>query len=246
MKKVIKISQLKSAFTEKEKVYISLRNKEGRLLKDELVRELPKVPIGFKMEKEWFKRSFTFDLLAKYITNKKSPLRIMDLGCGNGWMSGKLIELGHQVTGIDLNIKELEQAARVFVNPSLEFLYADILDKPPLAKFDCIILASSIQYFQELDILIPTLLNYLNIDGEIIIMDSHFYTNKNIESAKNRSNIYFKKMEAIEMRNYYFHHSLDNLEKYNPKYIYKTPQTFIRKILSPNQSVFPILTITRK
>lgn len=71
-------------------LYTKVRNNEGRLLSDEAVLKLlsPSLILrikGMAIQKRSFLR------LEAYLTYKfKGEISILDLGCGNGWMSGQL------------------------------------------------------------------------------------------------------------------------------------------------------------
>jgi 2-polyprenyl-3-methyl-5-hydroxy-6-metoxy-1,4-benzoquinol methylase len=58
----------------------------------------------------------------------KKKLHILDLGCGNGSLCGLLVQLGHEVTGIDLSGSGIEIAKKSF--PECRFIKADIYDLP--------------------------------------------------------------------------------------------------------------------
>lgn len=48
------------------------------------------------------------------------PLRIFDLGCGNGSVAGKLTENGYSVTGVDVSEQGIEQARKAYPNLNLQ------------------------------------------------------------------------------------------------------------------------------
>lgn len=68
-------------------------------------------------------------------------VRILDLGCGNGFIASRLSELGHEVTGIDAAQDGIEIARTAY--PFMDFhrksIYED--DWSPIANesFDCIV-----------------------------------------------------------------------------------------------------------
>lgn len=51
-------------------------------------------------------------------------LDVLDLGCGHGWLSGKLAEAGARVTGVDGSAKLLEKARAA--HPEITFLQHDL------------------------------------------------------------------------------------------------------------------------
>jgi ubiquinone/menaquinone biosynthesis C-methylase UbiE len=144
------------------------------------------------------------------------------VGCGNGWFSGKLAALKNSaVTGADINKTELNQAKRVFSNRSnLCFAEGDLESIEFDKKFDAIIFAASIQYFPFFDRVMGKALSLLNRKGEIHILDSHFYHHKDLEGAKQRSQLYYKSIGCNEMAGFYFHHSLESLRDFNYKLLF--------------------------
>ncbi|MGZ5190064.1 MAG: hypothetical protein ACXWCZ_03535, partial [Flavisolibacter sp.] len=87
-------------------------------------------------------------------------------------------------------------------------------------KFDIIVFAASVQYFQSFRGLMNLTLDLLHEDGEIHILDTHFYTPDNVSAAKERSEIYFKQMGFENMSKLYFHHTLEELESFNYELLY--------------------------
>ena len=125
----------------------------------------------------------------KYLSQKKSKLNILDLGCGNGWLTGQLAkEFEHNYFCIDVNLTELEQAARVFENENITFIYADIFSTSlPANTFDLVIINSALQYFQNISALMKELFFISKTYGEVHIIDTPFYNTNEIMHAKNRT-----------------------------------------------------------
>ena len=188
-------------------------------------------------------RKDSFTRLLKYLHTKKQYLRILDLGCGNAWMSAGLAKEGHEVTAMDLNKTELLQASRVFSKDNLELVYADIFQAPPLGKYDLIIISAALQYFKDTDSLFGQLGNYLKSEGELIIMDTFLYPDTEVKSAQQRSKAYFEKMETDSMEAYYFHHSISLLNKYRHHFLYYPEKTKFNWPFSKQKSPFPIAII---
>ncbi|MCF6306769.1 MAG: methyltransferase domain-containing protein [Flavobacteriaceae bacterium] len=204
--------------------YISVREKEGRILSDQEVYNLPNPLKSNKNFKEWQLRKKSSNRFVSYLKNKDKPLNILDIGSGNGWFSNALAIIEKTtVDAIDINTEELEQAARVFNKENLSFIYVDIFESLPAFKnkYDIITLNASIQYFDNLEKLLKTLKSFLKPNGEIHILDSPFYQDSEIEAAKKRTKDYYKKLGASGMDTYYFHHSDSILKKstilYSPK-----------------------------
>ncbi|HEV8514544.1 MAG TPA: class I SAM-dependent methyltransferase, partial [Cyclobacteriaceae bacterium] len=182
----------KNLFEEK---YIELRKREQRIYSDEVVRNLPEFNKPDSLKDEWAIRKITLKKVTKYLEKKNSKLSILELGCGNGWLSHQLAKsLNAEILGVDVNETELLQGARIFKDyPNLSFLCADIFSADLEKKtFDIILLSSSIQYFADLTLLMNRLLELTKHTGEIHIVDSPIYNSSNESHlAQLRSRDYF-------------------------------------------------------
>lgn len=216
--------------------YIALREKEGRVFKDSELVHLPDVDYDHPHYKEWEMRKKSANRFIEYVKNK-SVKRILDIGCGNGWFTNLIAKNNYaHVFGIDINGVELDQAQRVFKKDNLFFGKGDVFEKIFTDKFDIIVLNSSIQYFPDIDALINRLKEILALHGEIHIIDSPIYeSDKKIIEAKKQTQEYFKKMEAPEMADYYFHHSKTQLANF--KVMFEPNGTF-KKLLGKKDTPF--------
>jgi ubiquinone/menaquinone biosynthesis C-methylase UbiE len=200
-----------------EQLYIDLRLHEKRLYTDEEVAWLPEIGEDHIHREEWAIRKNSCKKLLRYLRHKNRPLKILEVGCGNGWLSYQLSQIRHsRVTGLDVNLPELQQAERVFAAISnLQFVYGDLASFPGFEKFDIIVFAASIQYFPSFPDVMKTSLDHLNEKGEIHIIDSRFYYETDIEDARKRSRDYFHSKGFDKMNAFYFHHSLKELDHFN-------------------------------
>ena len=227
--------------------YQLLRQKEGRIYSDNEVAALPGISATHKYYKEWQMRKFSCSKLVKHLSNYTRPLNILEVGCGNGWLSSKLAAIPNShITGIDVNTEELLQAQRVFPNnTNLNFYKRSLQDGLiPGKRFDIIVFAASIQYFSSLDDALQTASGFLKPAGEIHILDSHFYKQGELASAKKRSDAYYDSIGFPEMSDYYFHHSLDELSWFDYTILY-TPVSFTL-FLSKTKNPFPWICIKPK
>jgi ubiquinone/menaquinone biosynthesis C-methylase UbiE len=219
--------------TEFEQLYIDLRSNEKRIYTDEEVAWLPDVNEDHIHRKEWEIRKTSCQKLTRYLGNKKSSLKILEVGCGNGWLSYQLSQIPYSnIIGLDINLPELQQAERVFADvPNLSFIHGHF-DSPLLEfeKFDVIVLASSIQYFNSFSNVIQTMLGRLNDKGEIHITDSHFYNQTEVGEAKQRSQRYFYGKGFNKMSDFYFHHTVRELDEFNYAILYD-PNSIMNRVL---------------
>lgn len=228
-------------------LYMRLRKKEGRLHSDEVVARLPDFARGHPLTDEWRARSTSASRLTRYLVRQPKPLHILDLGCGNGWLSNLLSQSGHFVTGTDVNRFELRQASRVFsTNPRLSFVEAEADFLPFKAKtFDLILLASVIQYFEDLPALLRLLSSHLKPRGEIHLMDSPLYADEELSDAVQRSRDYFSSLGFPEMAEHYFHHRFSSLGVFNYKILYRPKTSWLRagNFFGQIDSPFPWIVI---
>ncbi|AOW21474.1 class I SAM-dependent methyltransferase [Urechidicola croceus] len=242
-KTVTYLTPIKDSFSDE---YIAIRKKEQRVLTDSEVFKLPNISSENPNNHEWQLRKKTLERFLKYIHTKKN-LSILDLGCGNGWFSNAMTINNNKVVGIDINSIELEQAVRVFTNnKKLQFYYADIfkLENQFKNQFDIITLNACIQYFENFKHTIETIKTFLKEDGELHILDSPFYTSKDINGAKERTKQYYTSLMHPEMSKHYFHHYYENLTDFD--ILYHPKNTIISKFLKPKDSPFIWARLTNK
>ena len=236
--KTITLTQAVNNF---EQEYLAIRKKENRIYTDDEVRLLPGVNAGHIHYSEWLVRKHSCEKLVHYLLRKKKALKILEVGCGNGWLSHKLSLMpGAEVTGIDLNTIELEQAKRVFNCSNLEFIRGTITDINE--QYDIIVFAASFQYFRSAEEILNTACELLKENGEIHIIDTKFYSLTEGIRAAERSRIYFENAGSPGMEDYYFHHALDDLADHRFKIMFD-PEKFINKLFK--QSPFPWIRIKK-
>ena len=213
------------------KAYLQVRELEQRVYTDEVVTQLPYLSKEHAQHQEWNRRQkstqrfldylsvLPFDKLRK--TTKNTSL--LEIGCGNGWFTARCAAHVNQAIGVDVNLQELKQAARLFLKPNLQFLYWDVFSASPFTqKFDIILLNASVQYFPDFKKLKSRLLELSTPNGEIHIIDSPFYQPHEIEEAQKRTKAYYQKMGVEEMANNYHHHDINELVGFESLYVPET------------------------
>jgi len=214
-----------------EDIYFKVREKEGRIYSDKELIQLPYISHHHIYFEEWNLRKKSLRQLMEYLANLNKGLKILEIGCGNGWLSHRLSENpGFQVVGIDPHSEEIDQANRVFKNSNLCFLKGSIENTQLKGElFDIILFAASIQYFPNLETIISKSFDHINPGGEIIIIDSPFYSKDEIQNAKNRTLDYYTRLGYPNMSEFYFHHSLNELHQFQPS-IWYYPNSFLSRI----------------
>lgn len=230
------LSKLQPQFSS---IYLDVREKEERVYSDKVTSKLPNTSTAHKYHKEWCMRQKSTKRIKDYLTQKGKPLKILDLGCGNGWFSNQLAEVPNtEVYGVDINDIELEQAARVFKKETLHFIYLDIFSDESrlLNGFDIITINSCIQYFNDFRKTIDVLNSKLNEHGELHIVDSPFYKTEEINHAKERTLDYYHKLGFPEMAGHYYHHSWNDLFDFDT--LYRPQNSKIKKLLGISDTPF--------
>jgi ubiquinone/menaquinone biosynthesis C-methylase UbiE len=203
-----------------EENYLKIREKEDRVLSDDMVLNLPQTSRDYRHHQEWSLRQVSTKMVIEQLRESHHNLAL-DLGCGNGWFTNKLTGLAENVIGIDMNMHELKQASRVFGNEGLSFCYADVFTADlPKSEFDLITVNAAIQYFPNAEKLISRLLELLTQKGEIHIIDSPFYNADQVTSAVKRTETYFANMGSSEMTKSYLHHTWESLYSFNQKVLF--------------------------
>ncbi len=230
-----------ATFGDFQKNYHEVREKEKRVLSIAEILKLPYVEPTSTDYSLWKTRRHNINRFLKYLSEKKKPLQILDVGCGNGFFTNLMHTQGHSVMGLDVNLVELNQAAEAFEASKITWVYADIFsDDLPEKKFDMITLCSAFHYFENPTQLLRRCKELLHPDGEIHLIDSPFYRETEIEMAKKRSMNYFRSIGNENMHRYYHHNSYKVFDGFDIIFKYK-PNKFRRRIFK--DSPFPWILI---
>lgn len=226
--------------------YLDTRKKEDRIYDDEVVRSLPYLNTDHPQAAEWRLRQKNVTSLLRH-TNQLAAQNILDLGCGNGWLTRQFVQDTRcQVLGLDINEKELLQAQRLFAGKQCHFAYGDVFNAAlPNNYFDLIAVVSCIQYFPDFGQLINCLLNLLAPGGEIHVLDSPIYVEAARQAAQERTRQYYQQQKVPAMQQHYHHHSWEALADFNHQVLYN-PKQFsnrIKRTLGQNLSPFPWILI---
>lgn len=195
-----------------EELYERTRGSERRILSDEQVAQLPDGTDLWNVD-EWRIRARSADRLVRALRGSDLGSRVLEVGCGNGWLSARLQREGHEVLGIDPFTAELEQAARVFPNGPA-FARCDLFEAGlPQEFFDIIVFAASFQYFPDAQKALARASSLLRPSGEIHVMDSVLYRSPVEKTgAEERSRKYYENLGVPEMHTHYHAHAMDDLK----------------------------------
>jgi 2-polyprenyl-3-methyl-5-hydroxy-6-metoxy-1,4-benzoquinol methylase len=233
--------------TDFEQQYLAIRQKEGRIHSDTTVSKLPDVAREHPHYAEWQIRKESCRRLKQHFEKKLSLIKILEVGCGNGWLCHQLAYIpGCDVTGTDINFAELQQAFRVFSHiPNLKFIYGGInAEEIKEEQYDYIVFASSIQYFPSVSTIISEVMQNLRPGGEIHILDSPFYKQEEITVAQKRTEEHYKAIGLPEMAAWYFHHTLNDLQPFSYNTLYAP--SFVNRHILNNKNPFPWIYIKKQ
>jgi SAM-dependent methyltransferase len=109
--------------------------------------------------------------------------KILDVGCGSGWLSEYFARLGYDVTGIDISDDLIRMARERVENVpynldhetslSCRFLTHDIEVEPLPEKFDAVICYDSLHHFENERTVFRHLAAMLDVGGLLFILEGH-------------------------------------------------------------------------
>lgn len=95
---------------------------------------------------------------------------ILDIGCGNGWVSKKLIPLGKKVISLDISPVNTFNAIKDVQHKNHAGLIADVYNLPIKENsIDCIIASEILEHVSDPKTFINSLIKILKKNGELII-----------------------------------------------------------------------------
>lgn len=221
--------------------YYAVRTQEGRVYDDATLAKLPEISASHPLAKEWAIRRHSLNLLMDHLRSLPHGQRILEIGCGNGWMSRHLATLPTvEIIAVDRVEDELNQARRVFPLDNLHFLNVDIFGPElELERFDLIIMAASAQYFPDFEKLILRLRELRKPGAAIHLLDTPFYEAGEVPAAIARTREYYEKMGHPALAADYYHHLWRDAERlggellYDPRTWWSRMQRKLGRPLSP-------------
>ena len=167
--------------------YQRIRAYEGRgSNSDDYYLALPYRDLSGRNSWQWAIRARTFryierKILPGIITLARPSHRILDLGAGNGWMSYRLMKLGHAPVAVDLMTNDQDglEAAEHYKQslPSLFPRFQAEHDNLPFAdgQFDLVIFNASFHYSENYEKTMAEALRCTRRNGTVIIADTPWY-----------------------------------------------------------------------
>lgn len=228
--------------------YLLAREREERLLSLEAIRRLPWAAAGDPDASLWKQRAETSSWVLGHL-KARGARRVLDLGCGYGWLSARLAgEGGMQVVALDAIPAELERARAAFGPvPNIEWTSVDVFDEAWAPEaFDAVVLCASVQYFGSLPLLVARLSRLLRTGGEILVFDSPLWRRGEVDAARRRSQGYYASRGLPELAAAFHHHAREDLDALGAVWYY-LPDTWWarvqRHLLRRRVSSFPIVGV---
>lgn len=146
---------------------------------------LPDVPPGHPHEAVWRDRASRFwrglELAAASLGS--GPWRVLEVGAGCCWASARLVERGHVVTAVDVNLDPedgLPAADRLLPDPRLLGRAEAEMEALPLEAglFDMVLAAGSLHYSQRLTRTLVELRRVMRRGGILLVLDSPVYSRR--------------------------------------------------------------------
>jgi SAM-dependent methyltransferase len=168
----------------------------------EYIRLLPQVAPDDPQRSIWRRRQKSFALLLREVIDalaatRHRPLRVLDLGAGNAWLSFQLARRGHLVAAVDLSVDPSDGlGAHPWYDPPLspnglesvvpiqaEFDRLPLVAAEEAVSFggsavDVAIFNASLHYAADYAMTLSEALRLLARDGAIVIMDTPLYRSR--------------------------------------------------------------------
>ena len=145
-------------------------------------RALPFKDLSGRYQADWRIRARSFNVLVKNVLTRlqnplERPLKILDLGAGNGWLSNRLSAQGDRVIAVDLLVNEQDGlGAWKYYEHSFIPVQAQFDHLPVMDRFaDAVIFNASLHYAEDYAKTLKEALRVLSKEGLIVIMDSPVY-----------------------------------------------------------------------
>lgn len=209
------------------KEYETIRKEEGRgSTNPAFYRKLPFQDLTGQFEEDWKIRTISYLTFVREVLNPFNkilarPVKILDVGAGNGWFSNRLTQLGQRVVAVDLLTNPFDGLGACVHYPDPFVAVQAEFDRLPFANalFDMVIFNASLHYSENYH---ATLNEALRVSGEnsrLVILDSPIYENPQSgkQMVKEREDYFNKKFgfpsDALTSESYLTFQKLDELAK---------------------------------
>ncbi len=219
------LPQRRDYFSQFVREYETVRQAEGRGSSDAAYyRALPFEDLSGRMATDWKIRARSYRSLVQRVVQpleekKKVPLKVLDLGAGNGWLSNRLAQRGHQVAAIDL-LTNAQDGLGAFIYYKVAFtpLQAEFEALPfEAGEADLVVFNASFHYSVDYAVTLQEALRVLQPGGWVVILDSPVYRQADSGEQMVRERqarfreLYGFASNALPSRNYLTEQGLEDL-----------------------------------
>ena len=147
---------------------------------------LPYADVSGRRASEWRVKARSLDALERLFARHRLR-RVVDLGCGVGWLSYRLAQRGYEVYAVDVVLDDVLGlgAAGVYVRSGVFFerIFGE-LERPPVAasSVDAVVCNASLHYAKDLRATLAEVKRLLRPGGLFVTMNSPVYNDS--ESAE--------------------------------------------------------------
>ncbi len=207
--------------------YETVRMKEGRGSTDPAYyRSLPFIDLTGRWQKDWNIRTRTFRALLEKVVkpleaSAQRPLKILDIGAGNGWLSHRLSLRGHLLAAVDVLTNEFDGLG-AFIRYDTQWVPVQAeMNALPFTKgqVDLLIYNASFHYSLGYSSTLKEALRVLTPNGTLAILDSPVYSlpSSGIQMVSEREANFTKQYgfpsNAIPSENFLTLQRLENLKE---------------------------------
>lgn len=207
--------------------YEIVRKAEGRGSQDpQYYRALPFEDLSGKLSRNWTIRARSYQTLINEVLEPSEkfwnrPLKILDVGAGNCWLSNRLAQRGHLVAAIDLLTNSSDGlGSHIFYHTQFTPLQAEF-DCLPFqdTQADLLIFNASLHYSIHFETTLREAQRVLRSDGQLVILDTPVYHDPDSgsqmvsEREKQFSERYGFPSNALPCENFLTHERVDGLAK---------------------------------
>lgn len=139
-----------------------------------------------------------------FLENIEQKSKILDIGCGNGFLTKKIAEKAKYIVGIDIDKKNIDFAKRNHNKENIRYIYGDITKYNFQENFDVIILSNVLEHIKDR----KNLLDKVKGLGNIILIRVPLITRSWLSI--------YKKQLGLEYRlddTHYIEYSIDSFKR---------------------------------
>jgi SAM-dependent methyltransferase len=162
--------------------YASHRADEGRDALD--ARELPYVTSG-PLARQWGVRARSWEAFQRRVlrpaqrradVRAAGPLRVLDLGAGNGWLAHRAAMAGAESLALDVRGDRVDGLGAAPRESAMERVIASF-EAIPIGdrEFDVVVFNAALHYAEDLSAALREARRVTRIGGRIVVLDSPFY-----------------------------------------------------------------------